>query len=373
MNDLRSIELAIERFRSLDSAKAFFECLGYPTLVPLREDLGRLPEGARSVVSAVHRLVDLSDGSPLRIFHVELRHPTIRRNDIRQFLEAFYRHYPQGENLFVFAPPSYDEIAFVSPRRLPDLRDPGKVRLWLRILPVRRERPYRTDLEVLSRIRTKGVFDPQELWRRHEEAFSVHRVTKQFFEDYAEIFQRIQTRLAETHHDNGPEWGRDYAHQLLNRIMFLYFIARKGWLLGPDGQPDRDFMRHFWQAYRDSREKDAFHSNWLPVLFFEAFNNRWQNRAAHLHRFPKWLAHSLAWAPFLNGGLYSKRGDLDGCLEKSLPDDIFKLIFDKWTDGTFPGFFERYNFTVVETGRFDEEVAVDPEMLGTVYEPMSLT
>jgi len=150
--------------------------------------------------------------------------------------------------------------------------------------------------------------------------------------------------------------------------MFLYFIARKGWLLGRDGRPDRDFMRHFWEAYRASGAKDTFHREWLPVLFFEAFNNRWQNRPEYLKRFPKWLVRSLSQAPYLNGGLYARRPGLDDRLRAFVPDEYFALLFEKWTDGTTYGLFERYNFTVVETGRFDEEVAVDPEMLGAVYE-----
>ncbi len=373
MSDLGSIREAIQQVDSVQSAASFFQELGYPVILPLPDRLQELPRGARQGIDRIHLLAELGNGSPLRIFHVEVRAATIRRTDVRRLLEAFYRHYPQGENLFVFAPSSHEEIVFVSPRRLPDPRKPGKVRLWLRILPVDRQRPCRTDLEVLDRIRADGIRDPQELWRRHEEAFSVQRVTEQFFRDYAEVFEKIRNRLSRTHRRHDNAWSREYAHQLLNRIMFLYFIARKGWLLGPDGSPDRHFMRHFWEAYRDAQEagragRDTFHSEWLPVLFFEAFNNRWKNRREYMRRFPEWLRRSLALAPFLNGGLYTERHNLDGLLKKPLPDEIFELLFDKWTDGTFPGLFERYNFTVVESGRFDEQVAVDPEMLGMVYE-----
>jgi len=359
----------LRQYSSLKGARSFFADLGYPVMEPLPLDLEGLPEGARKVVASVHELVHVQNDSLFRIFHVELNHTSIRRTDIRRFLDAFYRHQPQGENLFVFSPKDgYDDLAFVSPRRLPDPRDPRKVRLWLRILQVQREKPYRTDLEVLSRIQAHDIRDPQDIWQRHEEAFSVQRVTEQFFQDYSEIFHRIQSRLKETHPGNGPEWARDYTHQLLNRIMFIYFISRKGWLLGPDGKPDRDFMPHFWQAYRETKGKDTFHAQWLPVLFFEAFNGKWQNRAEYLERFPEWLVRSLAQAPFLNGGLYTRRRSLDDLLQHPLPDEVFELLFERWVDGTFPGLFERYNFTVVESGRFDEEVAVDPEMLGMVYE-----
>ena len=371
MRDLESVRRLLAGYAALKDAGAFFKGLGYPTIDPRPEDLEKIPQGAREAISSVHRIVDLKDRFRFQIFHVELR-GGLRRTDIRRFLESYYRHNPIGENLFVFAPSgSADELAFVSPLRLQDPRDPRdpyKVRLWLRILQVRREAPYRTDLEVLSRIRADGVRDPSEIWRRHQDAFSVQRVTEEFFRDYQEIFAEIQNRLARTHRGNGRLWARDYAHQLLNRIMFLYFIARKGWLQGPDGEPDRDFMRHFWEAYRGTGARDAFHRDWLDVLFFEAFNNRWQNGAEYPSRFPEWLRRSLSQAPFLNGGLYTRRPGLDDRLERWLPDEIFALLFEKWTDGAPPGFFERYNFTVVESGRFDEEVAVDPEMLGTVYE-----
>ncbi len=365
---LQELQEALRSFNSPEGAAQFFRKLGYP-LELLSHDLSHLPESAQKAVASLQQLVQLNVGFLFRIFHAQLKTNAIRRTDIRRFLEAFYRHQPQGENLFVFSPEgSFEELAFVSPRRIPDPRDSMKVRLWLRILQVRRTNPYRTDLEVLSRICADDAKTSDEIWKRHEEAFSVQRVTEQFFKDYSEIFYRIRKHLHDTHKQNGAKWAHDYTHQLLNRIMFIYFIARKGWLLGPDGTPDRDFMRHFWEAYQQSNSKDKFHTEWLPVLFFEAFNNRWQNRHEYLERFPQWLLDAFAQAPYLNGGLYTRRPDLDDRLRTPLPDEFFSLLFEEWTDHTTPGFFERYNFTVVETGRFDEEVAVDPEMLGTVYE-----
>jgi hypothetical protein len=369
MEDLKNIQSILADYKDLRGAQGFFDALGYPVMEPLPFDLHNLPEGVQRLICSVHQIVYVEGVSPLRIFHVKLQYNAIHRTDIRRFLEAFYRRSPEGENLFVFMPSGQaDELAFVSPYRLRDPRDSTKVLLKLRILQVRREQPYRTDLEVLGGIRADGIRDPTEIWKRHQDAFSVQRVTKQFYEDYEEAFNRIRCYLIQNHRENGAEWARDYAHQLLNRIMFLYFIARKGWLLGPDEKPDRNFMRHFWDAYRETGARDAFHQEWLDVLFFEAFNNHWQNRAEYLRRFPNWLVKSLASAPFLNGGLYTRRPDVDDRLRQPIPDDLFAYLFEQWVDGTSPGLFERYNFTVVESGRFDEEVAVDPEMLGMVYE-----
>jgi len=371
-SQLQHVEEALKGYTSLDGARKFFASLGYEVIEPLSRDdlLGSLSRRARKAVTSIHQLVELGGGSRFGIYHIELAHSAIRRTDIRCFLESLYRHWPQGNNLFVFNPEGrFEDLAFVSPRRLPDPRNENKVRLWLRTLQVQPQQPYRTDLEVLDSIRIEeGLRDPFEIWERHEKAFSVQRVTEQFYADYAKVFDLIRTHLSKTHGGNSAQWARDYAHQLLNRIMFLYFVARKRWLRGPDGQPDRNFMRDFWEAYRDSGARNAFHDQWLRVLFFEAFNNKWQNRTEYKKRFPDWLITALSQAPFLNGGLYSERNGVDDRLEHPLPDMVFELLFERWTDGTFPGLFERYNFTVVESGRFDEEVAVDPEMLGTVYE-----
>jgi hypothetical protein len=229
MPDLEAVRNSLNQYITPSGAAQFFRSLGYPVLqtpLPYDDVLDEMPQQAKEAVGSLNQIFQSDGEPPFRIFHAELRHPSIRRTDIRYFLEAFYRRYPQGENLFVFSPKDhYDDLAFVSPLRLPDPRDPQKVRLWLRVLQVRRDQPYRTDLEVLERIRADDLRDPQAIWERHKKAFSIQRVTEQFFQDYSRVFREVQNVLRTSHEENGPDWARDYAHQVLNRIMFLYFIA----------------------------------------------------------------------------------------------------------------------------------------------------
>lgn len=371
---LFSLQDTLRQYRSLEGAKQFFQALGYPAIPPLPLNLD-LPPGIQDFIASIHQIAKLGKKTSFNIYHVEIKSEHLRqdglipRRYIRRFLETFYRHYPQGENLFVFSTPdNYDFLTFISPRRLIDHRDPRKVRLWLRILQVNRQNPYRTDLETLEKIHAQGMDDPEILSKKHEEAFSVQRVTEQFFKDYSTAFDQIVAYLTKTHQENDTAWAQHYAHLLLNRIMFLYFIARKGWLQGKDGKPERNFMKAFWEAYKNSNNKDQFHQEWLSLLFFEVLNRDWKSIAKYKKFFPQWLIDAFTMAPHLNGGLYKKRKDLDGQLKSYLPDRYFSLLFDQWIDGAYPGLFERYNFTVIESERFDEEVAVDPEMLGMVYE-----
>ena len=156
-----------------------------------------------------------------------------------------------------------------------------------------------------------------------------------------------------TNQTEDRRWAHDYALQFLNRCMFLYFIQRKGWL-----DEDTEFLQSFWKSYQAANEPvDSFAHRWLNVLFFEAFNNKFHG--GHRH-FPDTIREALALAPYLNGGLFTKN-PLDGEHDFQISDQRFKGIFE---------FLENYNFTIAEDSPLDQEVAVDPEMIGKVYESL---
>ncbi len=264
-----------------------------------------------------------------------------------------------AEHLLCYVTSDRRQVAFTWARERPD----GKIEL--RTLPYERGSPARTTIERLAEL----AFTLEEL--QHGEpplptltdklnrAFDVEAVTKRFFEDYKKVFSHLQKLLYEL--SQNKKWAHDYALQLLNRLMFLYFIQRKRWL---GDKPN--FLAEFWRAYQASGQpKDTFFDRWLSVLFFEAFNNKFHGG----HRqFPDDIRSALQLAPYLNGGLFT-RTPLDEAYPVSLPDEFFALLFDAF-DGTSPGFLERYNFTIAESTPLDMEVAVDPEMIGKVYESL---
>ncbi len=185
-------------------------------------------------------------------------------------------------------------------------------------------------------------------WQR---AFDKEKLTKTFFNEYKKIFDILQNDLASQTGDS--RWAHDYALQFLNRCMFLYFVQKKRWI-----NNDPDFLKSFWQAYRQTKQpENSFFDNWLKVMFFEAFNNRFHR--GHTH-FPENIKKALQLAPYLNGGLFSEN-ELDKKHDFSITDNRFHQILT---------FLDRYNFTVSEDTPLDIEVAVDAEMLGMVYESL---
>lgn len=94
------------------------------------------------------------------------------------------------------------------------------------------------------------------------------------------------------------------------------------------------------------------------MLFLEAFNENYGFKLSpHL---PDDVKEILSNAPNLNGGLFRK-SELDE-VKFHISDRLFERIL---------GFFEKYNFTIREDLPLDVEVAVDPKMLGYVYESLS--
>lgn len=208
-----------------------------------------------------------------------------------------------------------------------------------------------------------------------EEAFSVEAVTKEFFTKYAELFEQINKalmKLVEKDKAIREEFKAkgvktvDFAKKLMGQIVFLYFLQKKGWLgveKGNDwGTGPRDFLRRL--ANHEFGKYDNFFNDILEPIFYdtlatdrghEAWDNRFKCRI-----------------PFLNGGLFEPLGDYNW--EKTdiiLPNKLFtnnELVEEGITGTGVLDVFDRYNFTVNEAEPLEKEVAIDPEMLGKVFE-----
>lgn len=180
------------------------------------------------------------------------------------------------------------------------------------------------------------------------DAFNVERVTKRFYKDYAEQFEKLRVAVK-------PLKGEDqkmFTQALMNRLMFLRFIERKGWLTPPtseEGGGSKDYLRLLFQAggYRGK----SFYSGRLKKLFFEALAIEGKEHS-----------EAVGTVVFLNGGLFEE-SELDKKVD-DLPDSAFASLLGP------EGLLYRYNFTVQESTPLDIEVAVDPEMLGKVFEEL---
>ncbi len=193
-----------------------------------------------------------------------------------------------------------------------------------------------------------------------KDAFSVEKVTKEFYLEYRKLFDGLVDNLSKNHtflNEASKNYinTENFAKKLLGQIVFLYFIQKKGWIGVPAGKKwgegDKNFMGNI---YKEAITKKAnFYNDYLEKLSYNALNNAHRDSAD-----PSFSKDFGSRIPFLNGGLFEAEYDWKNSL-MYLDNKIFQSIFDV---------FERYNFTVEEESPDDKEIAVDPEMLGKVFE-----
>ncbi len=207
-----------------------------------------------------------------------------------------------------------------------------------------------------------------------ENAFSIERVTKEFFEKYRDLFLRLKESLDEIIEKDAKVSADfkkknidagDFAKKLLGQIVFLYFLQKKGWFGVPRdkdwGEGDKKFLRNLFD--KAQKENENYFNRFLKLLFYEALRSE---------RPKDYYDQFNCRIPFLNGGLFDPINDYDWKdIDINLPNEIFSNHRKTKEGDTGDGIldvFDRYNFTVKEDEPLEKEVAIDPEMLGKVFE-----
>lgn len=219
-----------------------------------------------------------------------------------------------------------------------------------------------------------------------EAAFSVEALSDEFFAEYKNFYDDFVNFVINENHlldeflplangdpDKAKKLVRDYIKKLMGRLVFIQFLQNKAWL-----KEDIHYTHTLFDQCTDS-QKESFLENVLEPLFFGIFNTQKEARE-ELFRREHWSMELLKeWMdfPYLNGGLF-ECDELDK-LHLSIPSYFFsnpqnkdhvRKPSDKYYDdacGIFD-FFDRYNFTIDESDPLDNEVGVDPEMLGKIFE-----
>lgn len=198
------------------------------------------------------------------------------------------------------------------------------------------------------------------------DAFNVEKLNKEFFKTYKEFYQKGVSEIVErksfykllidkTQEDDEKKEKpiRDFVKKMLGRIVFLHFLQKKGWM-GVEANNknwnggDIKFLQNL---FANTKHKNNFHTTALRTLFFETLNTKRKNDLA-----PTALNDGIK-LPYLNGGLFDKDNSFYNDIDFTA--DYFKNLLE---------FFEQYNFTIDENDPYDNEVGIDPEMLGHIFE-----
>lgn len=261
-----------------------------------------------------------------------------------------------------------------------------------------------------------------------EEKFSVEKVTKDFFENYKENYLKLKETL-ECNDEFLSEATRcdftseEFTKKLMGQIVFIYFLQKKGWLgvrLVPQVLSIVDFnsiynkcdiiqkkildkyyitfnntkkiKKDLLEKYNDNKQEieslsdifsntnfdnkwgsgqkrfvraifencinrnKNFFDDYLEPFFYDGLNHKRKNQYFSLFNCK---------IPFLNGGLFEP---LDNYQWEIARFNINNEIFSNKEETGILDFFDRYNFTMNEEEPLEKDVAVDPEMLGKIFE-----
>lgn len=173
------------------------------------------------------------------------------------------------------------------------------------------------------------------LWK----SFDFEPVNRQFFKGISTFFSELKQHLSGVGGVFDEREAAFYANRLIGRLIFVWFLDKKG------------IIAQKQEYFRVGEESsNAYYSQKLSQLYFEVLNTEVKDRSvADLE------------TPYLNGGLFEKRKDDEKISksEKAFPVDYFQRFYT---------FLHHYNFTTDESSSDFQQSAIDPEMLGRIFE-----
>jgi type I restriction-modification system DNA methylase subunit len=180
-----------------------------------------------------------------------------------------------------------------------------------------------------------------ELHAQIWESFRLQEVNSRFYRGVSEAFVQLHDSLV--NQGRPEEDAKMFASRLLGRLIFVWFLRKMNLI---------DSSIGYFDASQDSGD---YYRRALERLFFRTLNSRVDDRSSE-------SAQIDLTTPYLNGGLFSPRAD-DWYGDETLtfPQDFFVDLY---------AHFDEFNFTTDESTPEYEQVAIDPEMLGRVFESL---
>ncbi len=175
-----------------------------------------------------------------------------------------------------------------------------------------------------------------QLWK----SLDIKEVNKEFYKQIKERFDALLGIVKTQHNTATDNQVKQFTVRLIGRYIFCWFLKEKG------------IIPHSLISKEAIEKTENYYQNALLKLFFETLNTKVQDRN------PLALNKLFEKIPYLNGGLF----------DESEEDKLFtKLQLDAWLL-PFVEILESYDFTVDESSSQYQHVAVDPEMLGRIFE-----
>ena len=192
----------------------------------------------------------------------------------------------------------------------------------------------------LDELRADGSIPITEVTRRLASSLDVERVTKRFYNEFSTLRIDFINLIEGIDRESDRQW---YGSVLLHRLMFIYFLQKKGFIQNNTNYLDDKLIAS------QQRGPDRYYAEFLQALFFEGFAKPNPSEPAK---------QLLGPIKYLNGGLFLKHRLEDDYPNIRVPDLAFANLLD---------LFGRYSWHLDDTpGASDNEI--NPDVLGYIFE-----
>ena len=266
--------------------------------------------------------------------------------------------------------------------------------------------PHRAHIDILGNLNlaymiSKGVRNFDDLHKEWVKTLNIEILNSRFYRELFDWFVRAKAECVFPDDGAGSGCIERQIIRLITRLLFIWFLKEKR--LVPDELFEEEFARSELNVYKS--DTTDYYRAILQNLFFATLNTEVELRSfetrnyniyseqRHFSKYryrsllsdPDALLTKLKMVPFVNGGLFD-------CLDNSTVAEGNGKLIDAFTEnaksatelcvpahlffeddsGIF-SIFRKYKFTVEESTPLDQEVALDPELLGRVFENLLAT
>ena len=186
-----------------------------------------------------------------------------------------------------------------------------------------------------------------ELLRRMRSAFDADRVTNEFYKKFLKQHDALVKAIHGLDVEGDRRW---YSALLMNRLMFIYFMQRKGFM-----DHDRDYLRSRLTALRNAIGDGNFYEFYRDLLlpmFHDGLG------APGLQIADPVIKNLVGDIPYINGGIFAVHELEAGHAEIRIPDQIFESIFD---------LFDSYQWHLDDRPTANQN-EINPDVLGYIFE-----
>ncbi len=346
---------------------------------------------------------DTGNTSSFIFFAVELEKDTYARGQYAQFTREINKRLRQPSVVLFRTPSNLLTFAFVHRRehRHDPTRDVlGQVSLIREINPIE---PHRAHLDILADLSLTECVQWMDAYNKPQNfdgllagwlaKLDTQELNRRFYQDLYNWFERAIEEATFPTREAKTLSAEEHIIRLITRLLFVWFIKEKK-MIAEDlfiEHKMSDLLKNYDQEAGDSYYRAVLQNLFFATLNTEIDKRRFskQNHADHrnpsVYRYkkeiddPDSLIKLFEQTPFINGGLFDCLDSFEGVKAGGSRIDCFTDNSTQRRDYSIPNhlffgadglitLFNNYKFTVEENTPIEQEVALDPELLGKVFE-----